>query len=151
MKKFMAVLVMLAAGGTLLAQTPAPKPGTPAKPGANADVKKTEPEPKIDGYVISRTNGTFLGLTLVEGKFRLSFYDKKKKPMALDVDRALVRWPNVHGSGDSRAILNPVDASSLQGNQFVRGPYVFRVTLTLLKDAADKDTAAETYVFQYSG
>ncbi len=164
MKKFVAFLVMLTVGGTLLAQTPAPAPATPtptptpvpappAKPGAKPDAKKPVPEPKIDGFVITRSNGTFLGLTIVEGKFHVTCYDKKKKPMVRDFDRVLARWPNVHGNGDNRSILNPVGPNAVEGNQFVRGPYVFRLTLTLLRDTdvTDKDQSAETYVVNYSG
>jgi hypothetical protein len=181
MKKFVALLVTLVVGGFLSAQTstststttqnapadstkaapadtsksnPADKTKstpTPAKPGAKPDAKKTEPEPKIEGFVITRKNGTFLGLTIVDGKFNLKFYDKKKKPMALDVDRALARWPNKQGQGDNRTILNPSDANSLQGAIFVHGPYVFQLHLTLLKNQEDKDTNAETYVVMYSG
>ncbi|HET7535578.1 MAG TPA: hypothetical protein VFJ90_03935 [Candidatus Didemnitutus sp.] len=172
MKKFVALLVTLVVGGFLSAQTstttpatPNPAPNTPAapakatptttttpaKPGAKPDAKKTEPEAKIDGFVIQRKNGTFLGLTIVDGKFRLKFYDKKKKPLALDVDRALARWPNKQGQGDNRTILNPIDPNTLQGTTFVHGPYVFQLHLTLLKNQEDKDTNAETYVVMYSG
>jgi hypothetical protein len=113
MKKFVALLVMLVTGSSLLAQTPAPAPSptpapaTPAKPGAKPEAKKPEPEPVIDGFVIQRKNGTYLSLTIVDGKFNLRFYDKKKKPAAPDVDRAMVRWNNPHGPGDNRTILNP--------------------------------------------
>ena len=51
-------------------------------------------EPKIPGTVIPRANGTFLGLEVVGGNFKLSFYDKKKKTMAPDITRASARWPN---------------------------------------------------------
>jgi len=128
------------------------KPGTTAKP-AKVDPKKKEKEEPmgvIEGITVARPNGTFLGLTLVEGKFKLSFYNKKKKPMAVDVTRAIARWPNVHGPGDNRAILNSDGGTALVGSQFVRGPYVFLVFITLLKGDGDAVQAVENYTVQFS-
>lgn len=130
----------------------AAKPGTPAKP-AKPDAKKKEKEEPmgvIEGITITRPNGTFLGLSLADGKFKLTFYNKKKKPMAVDVTRALARWPNVHGPGDNRAILNG-GGTALVGSQFVRGPYVFNVFLTLLKGEGDDAEVVETYTVQFRG
>ncbi len=160
MKKFVALLVMLVTGSCLLAQTPAPAPNTPppatpakpgAKPGAKPEVKKPEPEPKIEGYTIARANGTFLGLTVVEGRFHLKFYDKKKKPMKPDVDRALARWNSPQVTGQSRTVLNPIDANTLGGTTVIRGPLTFNVYLTLLKNEGDPDTNAETFVINFNG
>lgn len=152
MKKCVALLVMMVAGSSLLAQTPAPAPtptpapATPAKPGAKPEAKKPEPEPKIDGFVIARRDGTYLGLTVVDARFHLKFYDKKKKPMKADVDRARVRWNNPQSSGNSATILNPSDATTLVGANPVIGPLKSNLYVTLLKNAADPDTNAETYV-----
>lgn len=163
------------ATGVALAQTPPPvtpakpadatKPANPSKPDiviesgaagktAKPDAKKKE-KPKeeamgtINGIAIARPNGTFLGLTLVDGKFNLTFYNKKKKPMPVDVTRGIARWPNVHGPGDNRTVLNP-SGNSLVGAQFVRGPYVFIVFITLLKGEGDAAQAVENYTVQFS-
>lgn len=139
------VLGLAMISGVGLAQTPTPpqpaepprpaepvkgkeaaKPGDAAKPGA----KKEEPMGKIEGTELARPNGLFLGLTLAEGKFKLTFYDKKKKPTTVDVTRGLARWANVHGPGDNRAVLNSDGANSLVGAQFVRPPYVFKIDRT---------------------
>ena len=88
--------------------------GTDAKAAADATkpaVKKEEPMGKIEGTTLTRPNGLYLGLTLADGKFKLTFYDKKKKPTKVDVTRGLARWPNIHGPGDNRAVLNPMAAA----------------------------------------
>jgi len=154
------------ATGVALAQTPpsvtpakpadvtkpaeAVKPGTTAQP-AKPDAKKKEKEEPmgvIEGITIARPNGTFLGLTLADGKFKLSFYNKKKKLMSVDVTRAIARWPNVQGPGDNRSVLNG-SGTALVGTTFVRGPYVFIVFLTLLKGEGDAVQAVENYTVQF--
>jgi hypothetical protein len=129
------------------------KVAEPAKP-ANVTkpaVKKEEPLGKIEGTAITRPNGLYLGLTVADGKFKLTFYDKKKKPATVDVTRGLARWANVHGPGDNRAVLNPDGAHSLVATQFVRPPYVFKIYLTLTKGDGDAAEAAETYVVDFHG
>jgi hypothetical protein len=150
--------------GVALAQAPQPpepaapaapvktaKPATPAKPEAKKPEvkKKEEPVGKVEGIVLTRPNGLNLGLTLTDGKFKLTFYDKKKKPTQVDVTRAVARWPNPHGPGDNRTVLNPDGAHSLVGAQFVRGPYSFKLFLTLLKGEGDAAEAVETYVVDF--
>ncbi len=152
---------------SLLAQTPppAPAPATPAKTTkaapapAKADAKdkakkkedpKKKEEPKIAGTTLNRPDGTFLGLTLQDGKFKLSFYDKEKKPAKVNVLRASARWPNIHGPGDNRAVLNiSGDGTFLLGNQFVRGPYAFKLYLTLI--ASEDGTGNENYTVDFRG
>ncbi|MEJ1972877.1 MAG: hypothetical protein WDM96_10585 [Lacunisphaera sp.] len=164
------------ATGAALSQTPAPvdtaKPADTTKPAKPADVvistdpakpatatpAKTRREAGceeergtlgvIEGITLTRPNGQFLGLTLVGGNFKLSFYDKKKKPTKVDVDRALARWPNVHGPGDNRTIMNP-SGNALVGSQFVRGPYAFNLFLTLMRGEGDKSEVVETYTVNF--
>jgi hypothetical protein len=153
--------------GVALAQTPQPaepaappapaepaktvKPANPAKPDAKKPEakKKEEPMGKVDGIVLTRPSGLNLGLTLVDGKFKLTFYDKKKKPTQVDVTRALARWSNVHGPGDNRTVMNPDGAHSLIGAQFVRPPYAFKLYITLLKGEGDAAESVETYVVDF--
>lgn len=144
MKTIVAFATLLFATSVLPAQTQ-----SAAKTGAATE---TEEEPKIDGMVINRPDGTFLGLTLDSGKFKLSFYDKKKKPMPVDVTRAVARWPNLHGPGDNRTVLNPGgDGTFLLGAQFVRPPLVFKLFITLLKGEGDKAEAVENYPLDFHG
>lgn len=132
-------------------KTPAVK-AVPAKPGAKATTpakkeEKKEEEPKIPGTTIVRPGGTFLGLEVVGGQFKLSFYDKKKKPETVDVTRATARWPNPRGPGDYRTVLNP-SGQALVGSKPVTPPYVFNVYLTLLQGDGDEAKAVENYVVQ---
>ena len=106
---------------------------------------------KIEGTELARPNGLYLGLTLADGKFKLTFYDKKKKPTKVDVTRGLARWANIHGPGDNRAVMNPDGAHSLVAPQFVRPPYVFKLYLTLMKGDGDASEVVESYVVDFRG
>lgn len=158
-RAFVAIMMLVGLTAGLTAQTNAPAKPAPAAPAVKAKAgdkkaapKAEEKEGKIDGQVIARANGTFLGLTLDGGKFKLAFYDKKKKPMPVDVTRAVARWPNVHGPGDNRTVLNVGgDGKSLLGAQFVRGPYAFRLMITLLQGEGDSATTVETFTVQFNG
>jgi hypothetical protein len=126
------------------------KPATPAK----AELKKAA-EPKIEGITIARPNGTFLGISLEGGTFKLSFYDKQKKKVAPDVPRAAARWNPTQKTGSDRIILNPsADGHSLVGNRPVRPPYVFKLYLTLLQPepvagSGSAEQATESYVVDF--
>ena len=153
---------------------PKAAPTAPVDPkAAKKEVKKEAPLPKIPGTVISRPNGTFLGLQLVSGNFVLSFYDKKHKPMAVDVTRATARWPNnktslpkdyrtvLNGSGTalvgSRPVLPPFNFSVSinllkgEGDKAVLPPYVFSVVFNLLQGEGDEAKVVETYTVPFSG
>jgi hypothetical protein len=115
----------------VLAQAPA-KPA-PAKPGETA---KEEPEPVIPGTTLDRKDGSFIGLELADGGFKLSFYDKKKKQVACDVAQATARWNPNNKKGDERRVLNlSGDGKTLVSNPpVVRPPYIFKLYLTLLSE-----------------
>jgi hypothetical protein len=167
MKSLLAVICLLTGATLLTAETtsakatPPAKPAAPvapaaiaapAKPGAKAKpvVKKAAEEPKIPGVTIARANGTFLGLEVVGGNFKLSFYDAKKKPMAVDVTRATARWPNTRGPGDNRTVLNS-SGNALVGNKPVIPPFNFTVYITLLQGEGDEAKAVESVVVPYHG
>ena len=128
---------------------PAAKPVDPkaAKPAPKKDEKKKEPVYTIPGVNIARADGTWLGLEVVDGQFKLSFYDKKKKPAAVDVTRATAVWPNPRAPGDNRTVLNS-NGSALVGQKPVIPPYTFVVRLTLLKGEGDSAVAVENYSVQ---
>jgi cytochrome c1 len=150
--KFPAVLLSaVIAVGVMQAQTPpAPKPTASGK--AAPEVKKEEAMGVIEGTTLNRPNGHFLGLTLQDGKFKLTFYDKKKKPEKVDVTRATARWPNKHGPGDNRTVLNPAgDGTYLMGAQFVRGPYSFKLFITLLRGEGEQAAGVENYTLDFRG
>lgn len=135
--------------------TPAAKPVAPKATAAKAapakkDDKKKEELPKIPGTVIDRPNGTFLGLEVAGGNFKLTFYDKKHKPMAVDVTRATARWPNPRSPGDNRTVLNG-SGNSLVGAKPVIPPFNFNVYLTLLQGEGDEAKAVENYTVAFRG
>jgi len=123
-----------------------------AAPGAKKEVKKEAPLPKIPGTVISRNNGTFLSLKLVSNNFVLTFYDKKHKPMAIDVTRATARWPNNKTSlpKDYRTVLNG-SGTALVGQRPVLPPFNFPVSIVLLQGDGDDAKAVESYTVPFSG
>ena len=126
--------------------------GTTAKP-ADKAVPKPAPkaeEPKIPGTTINRANGTFLGLEVVGGNFKLTFYDKKKKAVPPDVTRVSARWPNPRAPGDNRTMLNP-SGTALVGSKPVLPPFTFNVYLTFLQGEGDAEAATESYVVPFRG
>jgi hypothetical protein len=117
---------------------------------AKKEVKKPAPIPTIPGMELTRPNGNKLGLEIVGGQFKLTFYDKKNKPMAMDVSRAAARWDSKTPFGDNRTILNG-GGSTLVGSKPVTPPYVFNVFLTLLQGEGDDAQAVEDYVVPFRG
>lgn len=152
MKTLVACLALVFAATVVHAQATKPAaPGKTAPAVKKTDVKEEEMG-KIEGTVLNRPNGKFLGLTLQDGKYKLTFYDDKKKPEKVDVTRATARWPNKHGPGDNRTVLNVAgDGTSLVGTQFVRGPYAFKLFLTLLKGEGEAAVAVESYTVDFRG
>jgi hypothetical protein len=116
--------------------------------------KKAEPakkEPKIDGIEVPRGELGFLGVEIVNGTFKISFYDKKKKPIAADVMRAVLRWDPKYKVGQERVVLNlSDDGKSLSSPKTIRPPYSFKLFITLLKDATETaDPVGETHVIDF--
>lgn len=149
-------LVLLAVfSASALAQTTPTAPAK-AKP-ETAKTAKKEEAPKIEGIVLTRANGGFLGLKLEGGTFKLSFYDKDRKALPADYPRALARWNPNYKAGSERVMLNQAaDGNSLVGNKPVRPPYAFKLYLTLLRGeaAAEGDATApapntESYVVDF--
>lgn len=132
----------------------AANPKAPAAKGAPAkkEEKKEEKLPEIPGSVIVRPDGTKLGLTVVDNKFKLTFYDKKHKEKQVDVTRATARWPNNRSNtpSDYRTVLNGT-GTYLMGERPVLPPRVFNVYLTLLQGEGDAAKAVENYVVPFRG
>lgn len=122
-----------------------------AAPAAAPEVKT---EGVIPGITIERKTGTgFLGIQVVEGNFKLTYYDLDKQPVAADHPRALLRWPARHKTGDDRAMLNRSgDGSYLTAPKFVRPPYAFRLFITLIageEGESETDVNTETYAITF--
>ncbi|MEO6244968.1 MAG: hypothetical protein ABIQ12_06000 [Opitutaceae bacterium] len=128
--------------------TAQPKAADSAK---QAEAAKNAAPPTIEGVEVSRGALGYLGVQIVDSSFKISFYDAKKKPIKADVTRALLRWNPKYKSGSDRVVLNlSGDGKSLSAPRDIRPPYVFKLFITLLKDAADgDDTAGETYVIDF--
>lgn len=108
----------------------------------------------IPGITIERKTGAgFLGLQVVDGNFKLTYYDEEKQPVAADHPRALLRWPARYKSGDDRAMLNRAgDGTFLTSPKFVRPPYAFRLFITLIageEGEAEDGVNTETYAINF--
>jgi hypothetical protein len=150
MKKFVALLAALTGAALLTAQPPAtpaptPVPAPAAKPVVPAKPVEKE-EPKIPGIVLQRPNGNQLGLTLANGTFKLSFYDKKRKAILADVTRARATWNPVYKAIPEQTILNLLDGGkAIGGGKPVRAPYAFKLRLTLLAGEGESEQSVESY------
>jgi len=126
-----------------------------AKAGTDKDAsKKTEPaekEYKIEGVEVPRGARGFLGVQIVSGAFKISFYDSKKKPIPADVNRALLRWDPKYKVGQERLVLTASeDGKSLTSPKPIRPPYLFKLFITLTKDASETaEPVGETYVIDF--
>ena len=147
MKTLSVLLVSLTLVLTATAQTDpraktAPEPVPAGKEKADkAGAQKKAPPPKIEGMEIPRGSG-FMGLEIVDGNFKLTFYDAKKKPVPPDVTSAAFRWDTKSKSGPERALLTPGGGpNSLSSPKTIRPPYIFRLYITLLKDSAGGEAA----------
>ena len=124
-----------------------------AKPDAKPAPKKVDDIGKIDGMEIARGGGV-MGLQIVNGTFKLSFYDAKKKPVAPDVVRAAFRWNVNYQKQPERTILNPGGDNSLVSEKTVKPPYNFKLFITLFKEAGAgyeaTDVGAENLTVDFS-
>jgi len=144
-----ALACTLAIALPLAAQTP---PGAPkAKASATTPPAKKAPEPKIEGMEVPRGELGYLGVAIVGGQFKITFYDKKKAPVGADVHRALLRWDPKYKQGQERVVLNLTeDGKALTAPKAIRPPYIFKLFITLMKKSeTGEDKATETYTIDY--
>ncbi len=132
-----------AKAGTAAAEKAA-KDAKAAKAAKDAIKKKEDEIGTIEGITIPRSENRFLGIQLVEGKFKLTFYNNKKKPVAPDVSRAVVRWDPKYKVGLERTVLTASGPHALTSDKFVRPPYNFKLTIVLLRDTPDIPPPAES-------
>ena len=122
-----------------------------AAPHAAVTIGETpEAEPKILGTVVTRADGTFLGLEVVAGNFKLSFYDAEKKAIAPNVSQARATWPNPRGQGNLRTMLN-LSENALVGAKPVLPPYTYDVRLVLLQGTGEQQQVVESFVVPFRG
>lgn len=109
--------------------------------------KKDEPPAKIEGMEIPRGTKGFLGLQIVDGNFKLSFFDPKKKAVAPDVVRAVLRWTPNYKPGTEIYALGPGSGKFLTVAKTVRPPYSFKLFMSLFVDGNDEPV--ESYVLDF--
>ncbi len=109
----------------------------------------SEESATIPGIVIERkAKKGYLGLELVDYKYKLTFYGSDKEPVKADFPRALFRWSKINGSGSERYMLSVGgEKSVLTSPRNVKPPFNFRLFIVLLDD--DPETEAETYVVMF--
>jgi len=167
MKTLVSLLTALACVASASAQTAPPAKSSGVKidlgtsttpPGAKPDdkAKAAKPDPKkkkeeapakIDGVTVARGAG-FLGLQIVGGHFKVSFYDAKKKPMPPDVPSAVLRWNVNYQPDPERVFLTPGGGpNSLMSDRVIRQPYSFKLTVLLLK--GNDDGNPETFLVDF--
>jgi len=155
MKTFVSFSMALAMAVTAGAQTTAPaKPlvkidldapatQTASKAAPKQDAKKKkadEPPAKIEGVAVARGTG-FLGIQVVGGHFKVSFYDAKKKPVPPDVASAILRWKVNYSLDPEHTQLTPGGGpNSLTSEKVIRQPYAFKLTMLLFKGTGDSET-----------
>ena len=117
--------------------------------------KKAEPakkeEPKIEGVVVARGEKGFMGVEITGGAFKITFYDVKKKKIAPDVARAVLRWDAKYKVGQERLVLNPgSDGKSLSNPKIIRPPYTFKLFITLVKEGSEEEQpVGESHVIDF--
>ena len=124
-------------GAIMVVTAPAATPARPGAKGADKEAKKEEPA-KIDGMEIARGAKGFLGLQIVNGTFKMSFYDAKKKPVPPDVAQAILRWDAKMKAPPERVVLLPGGGPNALGSEKVlRPPYTFKLTILMLPVAPE--------------
>ena len=98
----------------------------------NGESEKKEAFPEA-GVYISRSDGSFLNLRLVERKFRIYFMDGEKHPVDPPDARVIVRYENVaRRDRDETRALKRVDGDEgtfFSSPQNIRPPWDFWVTI----------------------
>jgi hypothetical protein len=136
------------------------KPAAPTTYAPKPDEKKKEPEKKkdetigkIDGIEIKRGSG-FMGVAVVGGNFKITFYDAKKKPVPVppEIARAVLRWQVKYQPQDERVVLNPTeDNKALTSPKVIKAPLVFKLFITMIASGGGDESASESYPIDFRG
>jgi hypothetical protein len=134
-----ALLLVLLSGPVIAVEKPA------SAPAAKVPVKEKVYELPKTGLNQARPNGGWINVEPQGTRLVVKFFDKKKKPVAPDMARGLVRL--------KYASKNPVQAVLTQAGDTlatpatIRPPHNFLVILSLF--AGDGAEASESYSFKY--
>jgi hypothetical protein len=127
-------------------------PSLPGKAAADVSKKAEDDMGKVEGVEVKRSSGTgYFGVELVNGNFKITFYDAKRKVIAAPMNRAALRWPVNYRPADERTVLNlSGDGKSLTSAKVVKQPYQFKLYITFLADGADESgPGSESYVVDF--
>ena len=118
------------------------------------------PTGKISGQAVHRHNGTWLGIQLSAGNFRVTFYDKNKNPTAADATSVVLIWTTPKTGTNapppmSTQLYPLTDISSVFTNSLYV-PYAhtrnLRVILTVpASDPSALSPATESYNLKFIG
>ncbi len=156
-KSFVALGVLVAWVGSGWAQPAGPTGAQKAAPKAvpaaakKDDKKKKEDAPgKIEGIEIARGGG-FLGIQVVNGAFKLTAYDAKKKPVLADFTRVGLRWQPANQKSPERTLLLPGGGVGVFASEkIVKPPLRFRFFVTLIKGDGE-NAPVENLTVEFQG
>ncbi len=160
MKALLILVSSFAAGLIMKSETPAVvraalAEASPKGAGKKGDASAKAEPAKIEGIEVARGAAGFMGVQIVGGTFKISFYDAKRKPIATDIVRAALRWDPKYKVGSERVVLNRTeDGLALTSPKNIRPPYLFKLYITLLKSASEGEAvegAGETHVIDFRG
>jgi hypothetical protein len=105
----------------------------------------------VAGTPIARLQGGgWIGIELQDNRFKVTFYNAKKKPFPADATSIAMRWSVHYQPNDERTLLLPSgDPAVLTSPYNVRAPHSFPLHIVLLFDG--KPDASEAYNLAYSG
>jgi hypothetical protein len=124
-----------------------------------AQLAAAAPTGKISGQAVHRSNGTWLGIQLSAGNFRVTFYDKNKNTMAADATGVVLSWTNpktgTYAPPPISTQLSPLtDISSVFTNNYFVAysrPMALRIVLTVPSaDPSAMSPATETYNVRFT-
>ena len=125
-------------------------PGHPPGAGGTGGAGGPDDMGTITGMAIGRPGGGFLGLELVDGCFRLSFYNARRKPVAADAAYAILTWPVHYQPNEERDELTSAgDGTFLSSPKLVRPPHAFRIRMGLFSPAGGDPI--ESHIVDFSG
>jgi hypothetical protein len=119
--------------------------GVRAATTSTATPPAAEAEPKIEGLVVSRPGGGFLGIQTAGVVLRVTFYDKDKKKTPADAVRITTRW---HDTKPRFAVLLPGTPDTFSSPGVFHRPYNYVVYFALV--GAD-DKVIETHSMMLAG
>lgn len=134
----LAAFVAVVSHGAEMADTPAPAAAVDA-PDA--------PEPKLDGVVVKRADGTYMTVTMDGPAMALRFFNAKKAPIAPNKTNGVVRFQFPSRTQEQRVLTVSADGKSLTHGRPLRPPFIFKAFITLT--VGEGDSSPESYTVNY--